>query len=86
VVSFIFGILVVFNRFDSFRETCKVIKLRDQSPGSDSLENLRDENDETDLRTWIFFHIQWVSFVCAGAFFFVHANRSELGTSANDLE
>lgn len=73
LVSFIFGILVVFNRFVSFRQTCEIIKLRDKSTEPDSLEELKDENDETDSRTWMFLKIQFVSFLFGGAFFFLYS-------------
>jgi VIT1/CCC1 family predicted Fe2+/Mn2+ transporter len=76
LVSFIFGILVVFNRLRSFRETCEIIKLRDQPQDSDALDEGRDENDETDSRTWTFFLIQFFSFILGGFLFFIYTFSS----------
>jgi hypothetical protein len=75
LISFVCGILVIFNRLDAFRETCAVIKARDQrdqGDNSQSLEELRDENDETDLWTGRFFQTQFWSFVCGGFLFFLY--------------
>jgi len=79
LISFVCGILVVFNRLDAFRETCEVIKARDQrerGDNSQSLEELRDENDETDWWTARFLQIQFCSFACGGFLFFLYTFTS----------
>jgi hypothetical protein len=68
-LSFACGILVVFNRLDAFRGTCEAIKLRDKRDQPESLNEKRDENDETDWWTNIFFLIQFWSFICGGVLF-----------------
>jgi hypothetical protein len=70
-ISFVCGILVVFNRLDAFRETCEIIKLRDKRE-EDSLQAKRDENEETDMYTGLFFHVQFWSFASGGVCLVIH--------------
>jgi len=67
------GILVVFNRLDSFRETCDIIKQRDSRDDEGSLERKRHENEETDVWTTTAFKVQFWSFALGGLFFFLYA-------------
>jgi hypothetical protein len=72
-VSTISGVVVVFNRLDSFRETCEIIKERDKKHDKASVEEKRRENEETDAWTTAAFKVQFLG-VAAGAFsLFVHA-------------
>ena len=76
LVSFIFGIIVVFNRLISFRQTIKIIKLRDDKSDPVLLEILRDKNDTTDIRTWKYIYVQFGTFFFGGMFFFVFVSSS----------
>jgi hypothetical protein len=77
-VSTISGIVVVFNRLDSFRETCEIIKQRDDQHDAASLEEKRRENEETDAWTTTAFKVQFWSFAAGALCLFVHAFTSNL--------
>ena len=72
LISFICGILLVFNRLKAFRQTCEIIKLRDQGDDYRRLEKLRDEGDASDLWTWRLFKIQFWSFGLGGFLFILY--------------
>ena len=72
-VSTISGVVVVFNRLDSFRETCEIIKKRDKKHDQASVEERRRQNEETDAWTTAAFKVEFFGDTAGALSLLVHA-------------
>jgi len=66
VISFFAGILLAFNRLQSFRRTARIIKLRDDASDLEQLSDLRGDVEFIDWRSWLLFYVQLATFAFGG--------------------